>query len=141
MEIVKDAMQSVEPTAYEMTGIELGLHYLRTWWILHIRRKLPMLVWYGQDVDVTVTFSDLRLAPDCTVDGIRYEGDIETLWRAEVALRQLGLSFDCGTGHNGRDWEWDYSLRGPVKLAFRRKHKGNREPKQVRPPLQIVNPR
>lgn len=48
----------------------------------------------------------------------------EMLWQAEEALRALGLTFDTGAGMGGdameRDWEWDWSLSGPVEVKFRR---------------------
>lgn len=152
MEIVKDSEPELQSLAITPPNKFQAIwwpikHKLQCWWLWYVWRKLPTLVWYGQDVDVTVTFSDLRLAPDCqgktNPDGsvswdIRYEGDMETLWKAEDALKQIGLSFDKGTGHTGRDWEWDWSLRGPVKLAFRKKHKGDRAPKEPRPPLKLI---
>ena len=42
---------------------------------------------------------------------------LEALFQAEKLLRQAGLSFDTGYGCGGRDWEWDWSLKGAyVKL-------------------------
>lgn len=137
--------------SYSLTGVEftrwqkLIERVKRQWWAL--KRKLPMLVWHDDEVDVKITFTNLRLAPESKgveqPDGsirwdLRYEGDMETLWNAEDALRQLGLTFDAGTGMAGRDWEFDYSLRGPVKVRFRRRHKGDRKPKEPRPGLRLV---
>jgi hypothetical protein len=113
-------------------------HWLYCQWLWKVRRKIPIRVWYGDEVDVTVSFTDLRLASNCTLENLRYEGDIETIWRAESALHQLGLTFDAGTGLEGRDWEWDWFLSRPVHLKFRCKHKGKREPKEPRPALRLV---
>jgi len=42
---------------------------------------------------------------------------LEALFQAETLLRQAGVSFDTGYGCGGRDWEWDWSLKGAyVKL-------------------------
>jgi hypothetical protein len=49
--------------------------------------------------------------------------DLEKLFAIERLLREMGICFDTGGGCGGRDWEWDYSLQGPVKVLF----KGDRE--------------
>lgn len=36
------------------------------------------------------------------------------------ALGWLGVRFDSGGSVDVFDWEWDWSLRGPVKVLFRR---------------------
>ena len=42
---------------------------------------------------------------------------LEALFQAEALLRQAGVSFDTGYGCGGRDWEFDWSLKGAyVKL-------------------------
>lgn len=135
MQVIPNEPQS--PVRH-MTKREMIINRISGWWKYNIRRKLPYLVWRGQEVDVCVTFKNLRLAPDCTVDNIRYEGDMETLWKAENALGQLGLEFDKGTGRTGRNWEWDWSLYGDVSLSFRGKHKGERKPRHKKPDLRLV---
>jgi len=43
---------------------------------------------------------------------------LEALFQAEALLRQAGVSFDTGYGCGGRDWEFDWSLKGAyVKLG------------------------
>jgi len=42
---------------------------------------------------------------------------LEALFQAEALLRQAGVTFDTGYGCGGRDWEFDWSLKGAyVKL-------------------------
>jgi len=48
---------------------------------------------------------------------------MEKLRKAESILTGLGISFDSGAAIDdntviSRDWEWDWSLRGPVKVKF-----------------------
>ena len=44
--------------------------------------------------------------------------DMEKLFELERLMRELGVSFDTGAGCCWRDWEWDWSLKGPVKVEF-----------------------
>lgn len=147
MELVSDTEPRPQPTAREMTGITLLRHRIKDWFWWNISRRLPRLVWIGDDIDVTVNFTNIRLAPDSKgvtqPDGsiawdIRYEGDMEAIRRAETALYQIGLSFDTGTGCSSRDWEWDYSLRGDVKLYFKQRHRGDRKAREPKPPLRLI---
>lgn len=96
-----------------MTGLELRWSRLRWWCRRYIGRRIPRLVWCGDEVDVTITFKDaLRLGDGRT--------EHSTLLREiEDRLHQLGIGFDGGAGGCGRDWEWDHSLRGPVSVRFR----------------------
>lgn len=41
---------------------------------------------------------------------------LDKLFKIEKLFRELGINFDTGGGMGGRDWEWDYSLTGPVKV-------------------------
>ena len=38
-----------------------------------------------------------------------------------VGLLFMGIHFDTGAGCGNRDWEWDWSLRGPIEIHFVRK--------------------
>lgn len=38
---------------------------------------------------------------------------------AESALRAIGVTFDMGSDGNVRDWEWDWSLKGPISIEAR----------------------
>ncbi len=55
------------------------------------------------------------------------ESQVEALKRAEVELHNAGLEFDTGgsTGNESgpevtRDWEWDWSLHGPISIKARK---------------------
>lgn len=52
--------------------------------------------------------------------------EINKLFQAELLLREIGITFDSGVGCDGRDWEWDWSLKGPVKVFFK-KFKGEKD--------------
>lgn len=73
------------------------------------RRFVPYLVWHGDEVDVGVHFKGLGALG----------GDPGVVFVAEKAIRSMGISFDAGSGCDGRDWEWDWSLRGPLSVTFR----------------------
>lgn len=84
-----------------------------------LRRKLPYLVWYNDELDVTVTFSQ-----DCLADNEDERSALRklssgALAEMERALGNLGIGFDRGMGCDGRDWEWDWSLSGPISIRFR----------------------
>lgn len=42
----------------------------------------------------------------------------EKLFKVEEILSEIGVSFDTGAGGGVRDWEWDWSLKGPVRVKF-----------------------
>lgn len=46
------------------------------------------------------------------------EKGLATLFEIEKKFLEIGISFDTGAGFGGRDWEWDWSLSGPVKLTL-----------------------
>lgn len=35
----------------------------------------------------------------------------------EELLRDVGIDFDRGSGFGYRDWQWDWSLSGPVQVT------------------------
>jgi hypothetical protein len=48
---------------------------------------------------------------------------MEKLFQVKKLLHEIGIEFDVGgaysdTGYK-RDWEWDWSLRGPVQVTAR----------------------
>jgi hypothetical protein len=104
--------------AVEMTKTQLFVSRIKTWFTINISRKLPRLVWYGDELDVRVTFSqdpiDQSMSADELFDGLTSGG----LYEAQSSLNGMGVSFDVGMGENGRDWEWDYSLEGPISVKF-----------------------
>lgn len=91
--------------------------------LVQIRRKFPYLVWYGQEVDVGVTFMQDKLPSNSSMeDAFRtlYSGKI---YDVEKQIKSMGIGFDTGVGFDGRDWEWDWSLSGPISVRFRSRAK------------------
>jgi len=43
---------------------------------------------------------------------------MDKLFQIEKLFLEIGVSFDTGAGFGGRDWEWDWSLSGPIKLTL-----------------------
>lgn len=41
---------------------------------------------------------------------------LSTLFEIEKKFLEIGISFDTGAGCGERDWQWDWSLKGPVKI-------------------------
>lgn len=48
------------------------------------------------------------------------QAGMRRLFDAEKLLRSLDIGFDCGAGGGVRDWEMDWSLKGPVRLRLYR---------------------
>lgn len=88
------------------------------------RRWLPYLVWHGRPVWVVVTFPEARL-PEIHAASV---GELLDecvahlsggyLAKIERDLAEIGVEFDKGAGYDGRDWHFDWSLRGPVEVRF-----------------------
>jgi len=114
----------------EATWRERVAWYCRRAWY-PIRRKIPSVVWPGDEVWVLVNFPEnrLQLAPAGVDDLDGSFGDAVrqlsngALPEIEARFRELGIEFDKGLGMGGRDWEWDFSLKGPIKVTFKRKSK------------------
>jgi hypothetical protein len=69
-----------------------------------------------------------RIEARMTFKGLS-EKKLGHLFKAEAELAKAGITFDTGYafGPRERDWEWDWSLRGPVEVNFVRLHgKGSR---------------
>ena len=67
----------------------------------------------GREAEVGITF----MTRDFTKE------QWEALWTVQKLLNEvIGVRFDTGYSmvDGGRDWEWDWSLSGPVKVTFRR---------------------
>ena len=45
------------------------------------------------------------------------------LYKIEDLLGEIGVTFDTGQGYGGRDWMWDFSLDGPVRVKHLEKIK------------------
>ena len=54
---------------------------------------------------------------------IQFQGlsdeQLKKLHQAEALLLEIGVSFDVGGNREVRDWEMDWSLKGPVKVYFK----------------------
>jgi hypothetical protein len=130
---VSELPLSGEPAiARELTKWELFLSRIDYYWT-QLRRKFPYLVWYDQEIDVGVRFVSYRLfAADFDEAFAQfYSGKI---YEAERLLKDVGLHFDTGMGCGGRDWEWDYSLTGPISVRFRRRARYPDKRNQITPP-------
>jgi hypothetical protein len=105
-------------------------------WRLRLRRWLPRLVWLGDEVDVCITFPEDALQPGNELGGLFSGG----LYDIQKQFRHMGIEFDTGCGADGRDWEWDWSLRGPVQVKFRgrAKHPERRVRQEVPKPRLTV---
>lgn len=63
----------------------------------------------GREVAVGIHFDLTMFKPE----------DLDKLFAAESLLRQIGVTFDTGSNGKTRDWEWDWSLNGPVKVSYK----------------------
>jgi hypothetical protein len=84
-------------------------------WRRRLKRWIPRLVWLGDEVDVCITFPEDPLREGDEIGGLFSGG----LFEIEKRLRNMGIGFDTGQGCGGRDWEWDWSLQGPMRIKFR----------------------
>ncbi len=89
------------------------LERLRSW-VTRQRRRLPYLVWWNDELDVVVTLSQDKLDPSKGLEQL-FSG---SFFDAEKVFRTMGITFDTGMGEYGRDWEWDWSLKGPISVRF-----------------------
>lgn len=71
-------------------------------------RYIPSIVWRRQSVQVGIHFDLSKV-------------DRQDIFEIEKLLNKNGIYFDTGAGCGNRDWEWDWSLRGPVEVRFKRK--------------------
>lgn len=134
MEIIENTNET-EPVGREMTRWGLFFSRLNGWWYRNVSRRLPRLVWVGDEIDVRVTFSQDPMNQDDPIQGL-YSGG---LYEIEKQLSQMGVSFDRGQGCGGRDWEWDWSLDGPISVAFHsRAKRPERRKAKERPTLTAV---
>ena len=52
---------------------------------------------------------------------------LHKLVKIEEMLEDIGITFDTGASGNERDWEWDWSLKGPINIEIY--HEGTWEEK------------
>ena len=105
---------------HEMTRFERWRESWRIRAIRFRRRYIPHLVWHGDQVDVLVTFKEDRLRAG-TVDDALTDFGRGSLHEAKRILNEIGIEFDTGLGLDGRDWEWDWSLQGPISVTFKQR--------------------
>lgn len=65
----------------------------------------------------TIPGKEVNVHIEIDVSGLT-DSQIEALFKIEQLFRDIGIGFD--TGYDGtsetRDWEWDWSLSGPIKV-------------------------
>ena len=59
-----------------------------------------------REAEVLINFDLSKIAPG-------------KVFELEKLLREMGINFDAGTDFKSRDWEWDWSLSGPVNVFFK----------------------
>jgi len=84
-------------------------------WRRRLCSWLPRLVWLDDEIDVVVTLANDTARPDQHSPALFNRGSFEI----EKALRNLGITFDICMGQGGCDWQWDYSLSGPISVRFK----------------------
>jgi hypothetical protein len=104
--------------------------------LIRLRRKLPYLVWWNDELDVSVTLLKDKLLTDDASVAFR-DLNSGTFAEVEKKLSEAGIHFDKGLGPEGRDWEWDWSLVGPINIRFRGRAKYP-ELRKERPRPQLV---
>ena len=112
-----------DPVLRELTGFPLWRLHMRNRLAMFRRRWIPYLVWANQPVWVRVTFTEARLPViEGTFEEIMAKGIAHInsghMAKIESDLHEIGISFDKGAGPDGRDWEWDWSLHGPIEVRF-----------------------
>ncbi len=136
MELIKTPASTGDPLGREMTPMEILWSRFKVWCYRNISRRIPRLVWIGDEVDVRVRFEQDPLNENDPFDGLFSGG----LYEIQKQLLHMGVGFDSGQGCGGRDWEWDFSLRGPISVTFRAR---GREPQkrtlEQKPQMKLVS--
>lgn len=110
---------------YEMTGWGQFCARLRGAAIRFRRRWIPYLVWHDAEIDCIVTLTENKLpqinaeTPEDAMRECASSLSRGSFYEVEKHFAECGITFDKGLGPNGRDWEWDWSLRGPISVRFR----------------------
>lgn len=131
--IMDDETEIIE-VATEMTGPQLIISTIKRWFYWNVSRRLPRLVWVDQEIDINIRFSEDPLTPDAPIQGL-FSG---TLADVEKQLSDIGIGFDRGQGEDGRDWQWDWSLSGPISVTFKSVATKPEIRKPRKPKLRIV---
>lgn len=64
---------------------------------------------YGKKVAVNIQFDLTKMTAE----------QKKTLRKITLLMSSLGITYDTGTDGDIYDWEWDYSLSGPVRVSFK----------------------
>ncbi len=110
-------MDANEPVGHHMTATEAIIDKTKNRIIRFRRRWFPYLVWWNSELDVVITFKEDPLRQDDPLAGFE-RGRLPEIKRL---LSEIGITFDSGQGCSGRDWEWDWSLKGPISVRFKRR--------------------
>ena len=138
MDLIDNTTLTPHPIGREMTRLEAIADRVKSM-VFRVRRRLPHLVWRGDEIDVRVTLSTDRLNAADTADAFRqlHSGAFTEI---ERLFRDMGIGFDTGMGPDGRDWEWDFSLKGPISVQFRsRAQRPERRMERPKPKLVVNN--
>jgi hypothetical protein len=107
-----------------------------------VRRRLPYLVWFDDEVDVRVAFpmeavEKVDIVEEVTVPMQSEDGSdvsdeaVELLMDAFASVERgtfgeihemfaaMGITFMRTFGSHGRTWDWDKTLEGPISVRFR----------------------
>lgn len=146
--IVEDGSPSACAGTMETSWWVLLRWHLQVRWISFRRRFIPHLVWYGAEIDVVVTLMQDKLppfsgaTPDVVANAAYHVLTNGAFAEIERTFREMGITFDKGMGFDGRDWEWDYSLKGPISVRFKRRARyPERRRERPRPKLVVTSPR
>lgn len=138
MEVIDTEPQPTAPSGREMTRWEQRVWRSKLWFI-RLRRRLPHLVWWNDELDVCVTLSQDKLPESTNPDAAFGKLFGGAFFEAEKIFYEMGIGFDTGMGSEGRDWEWDWSLKGPIHIKFRGRAR-HPEKRIERPRPQLIKP-
>jgi hypothetical protein len=110
--------------------------------LARVRRRLPYLVWFNDEVDVRVAFPmeavekvdivETVRAPLRSEDGsddsdeavqllmdVFNSVDRGAFGEIHQTFAEMGITFMRTFGSHGRTWQWDETLEGPISVRFR----------------------
>jgi hypothetical protein len=139
MKMIDGGIATGEPSVGEMTALQRIISNIK-YRLIRFRRKLPYLVWWNDELDVGVTLSQDKLDPDAENPFRQlYSGAFAEI---EKKFGEMGIGFDKGMGCEGRAWEWDWSLKGPISVRFHgRSTHPERRMERPKPHLIVRNPK
>ena len=112
-----------KPTLFDyVRGYAHSVYWNAKRTLKRVNRLFPRLVWYGQEVDVILTFVEHDPLSDFIDQVPNQVSNNDNLYEVEKLLQDMNIRFDVGYGSRGalrgRDWFLDYSLRGPLRVKF-----------------------